>query len=105
MTTKPGDIYKVDLGNAGKVRSMMVVSREDPDAPRALAVCAPVTTANRQSEYEVDIGKPPFLREKSFVNVQGLQAVQHHELIGPIGRLHPAAMDKVRAAMKYAFDL
>ncbi len=49
MTTKPGEVYKVDLGIAGKVRSMVVVSREDRDAPRALAVCAPITTAYRIS--------------------------------------------------------
>ncbi len=105
MTTRPGEVYKVDLGISGKVRSMVVLSREDPDAPRALAVCAPVTTAYRESRYEVEIGKPPFLRQQSCVNVQGLQAVQHHELIGPIGRLHPRAMEKIRAALKYTLDL
>ena len=105
MTTRPGEVYKVDLGIAGKVRSMVVVSREDPDAPRALAVCAPVTTAYRGSEYEVDIGKPSFLRQQSYANVQGLQAIQHHELIGPIGRLHAAAMEKIRVALKYTLDL
>ena len=105
MTTSPGEVYKVDLGIAGKVRSMVVVSREDPDAPRALAVCAPVTTAYRGSEYEVDIGKPSFLRHQSYVNVQGLQAIQHHELIGPIGSFQPAAMEKIRVALKYTLDL
>ncbi len=105
MTTRPGDVCKVDLGIAGKVRSMVVVSREDPDAPRALVVCAPVTTAYHGSEYEVDIGKPSFLRQQSYVNVQGVQAIQHHEPIGPIGRLHPAAMEKIRVALKYTLDL
>ena len=105
MTTKPGEVYRVDLGIAGKVRSMVVVSRTDVDAPRALAVCAPVTTVYGGSAYEVDIGKPPFLRERSYVNVQGLQAIQHHELIGPIGTLQSAAMEKIRAALKYTFDL
>lgn len=105
MTTRPREVYKVDLGMAGKVRPMVVVSREDPEAPRALAVCAPVTTAFRGSAYEVAIGKPSFLRESSYVNVQGLQAVQHHELIGPIGRLQPAAMEKIRAALRYTLEL
>ena len=56
---------------------MVVLSREDPDAPCALAICAPLTTAYRGSECEVDVGKPRFLRMHSYVNVQGLQAVQH----------------------------
>lgn len=62
---------------------MVVLSREDPDAPCALAICAPLTTAYRGSECEVDVGKPRFLRMHSYVIVQGLQAVQHHELNGP----------------------
>jgi len=95
----------VDLGIAGKVRPMVVVSREDSDPPRALALCAPLTTAYRGSEYEVEIGKPRFLHRQSYVNVQGLQAIQYHELDGLIGRLHDDAMERVRIALKYAFDL
>ncbi len=53
MTTKPGEIYKVDLGATGKLRMMLVVSREDDDAPRALSLCVPVTSVCRDSPYEV----------------------------------------------------
>jgi len=105
MTTKPGEVYRVDLGIAGKVRPMVVVSREDFDPPRALTLCAPVTTAYRGSQYEVDIGKQRFLRMNSYVNVQGLQAIQHHELSDRIGTLNAKSMTKIRAALKYAFDL
>ena len=42
---------------------MVVVSREDADAPRTLTICAPITTSDRGSKYEVEIGKPKFLRE------------------------------------------
>ena len=38
MTPKTGDVFIVDLGFDGKVRPVVVVSREDPDAPRALSV-------------------------------------------------------------------
>jgi mRNA interferase MazF len=105
MTTKPGEVYKVDLGIKGKVRLMVVVSREDLDAPRSLAVCAPITTSYRSSKYEIDIGKPNFLRENSYVNVQGLQAIQLHELRGPIGKLNDETMKKVKDALKYAMEL
>lgn len=105
MTTKPGEVYRVDLGISGKVRPMVVVSREDLDPPRALTLCAPVTTAYRGSKYEVDIGKPRFLRMNSYVNVQGLQAIQHHELSDRIGMLNAGAMTQIRTALKYAFDL
>lgn len=105
MTTKPGDVYKVDLGIAGKVRPMVVLSREDSDPPRALAICAPLTTAYRGSKYEVDIGKQRFLRVRSYVNVQGLQAIQQHELSKRIGALDAESMSRIRVALKHALDL
>jgi mRNA-degrading endonuclease toxin of MazEF toxin-antitoxin module len=104
MTTKPGEVYRVDLGIGGKTR-LMVVSREDANAPRALSLCAPITTKYRGSAYEVEIGKLRFLREVSYVNVQGVQAIQHHELSRPIGRLPESQMAAVRAALKYALDI
>ena len=37
MIPKPGEVYLVDLGMAGKVRPVVIVSREDANAPRALS--------------------------------------------------------------------
>lgn len=105
MTTEPGQVYRVDLGYAGKVRMMAVVSLKDTDAPRALAVCAPITTAFRDTWYEIALGKKPFLREPSYVNIQGIQAIQHHELQGPIGRLTSDEMKKIRQALAKMFEI
>jgi mRNA interferase MazF len=105
MTTKPGEVYRVDLGAGGKVRMMLVVSREDSNPPRALSLCVPITSVYRDSPYEVDLPSRPFLRMKSYANVQGLQAVQHHELQGPIGTFYGKAMDDVRAALRYAMEI
>jgi len=88
-----------------KVRPMLVVSRRDDNAPRALSVCAPITTSTRDSEYEVSIGKPKFLHETSYVNVQGLQAIQHHELKRMIGRLSDGDLQAVINAIKWLFDI
>jgi len=84
---------------------MLVVSRRDDYAPRALSVCAPITTSTRDSEYEVSIGKPKFLHETSYVNVQGMQAIQHHELKRMIGRLSDADLQTVMNAIKWLFDI
>jgi len=105
MTTKPGEIYKVDLGAAGKFRMMMVVSREDDDAPRALALCVPVTSVCRDSSYEVELPPRPFFRTKSYANVQGLQAIQHHELNGPLGVIFGEPLEKVKEALRYSMEL
>lgn len=105
MTTKPGEVYRVDLGIGGKVRFMVVVSREVANAPRALRLCAPITTKYRGSAYEVELGKLRFLREVSYVNVQGLQAIQHHELSHRLGTIPAPKMADIRTALKYALDL
>lgn len=105
MTPEPGEVYRVDLGIGGKVRHFIVVSRRDDDAPRALVLCVPITTQNRGSKYEVELPRARFLREVSFANVQGLQAVQHHELEGPVGRFTEPAMGHIRAALRYAMGL
>lgn len=78
---------------------MVVVSVKDMQAPRALAVCVPITTAFRDSWYEIPLGKKTFLREQSYANVQGIQAIQHHELLGPIGRLTTNEMESIRQAL------
>jgi mRNA interferase MazF len=105
MTPEAGEVYRVDLGMAGKVRYFVVVSRLDDDPPRALALCLPITTQNRSSKYEVMLPRVRFLRELSYTNVQGLQSVQHHELEGPVGRFTAPTMTAIRDALKYAIDL
>ena len=103
--TKPGEVYRVDLGMGSKVRMMIVVSREDMEAPRALTLCVPVTTAYRGSDYEVELASMPFLRAKSYANVQGLQAIQDHELIGPVGNFYGTVLEDIRNALKFAMEL
>jgi len=105
MTTKPGEVYLVDLGIAGKVRPMIVLSREDSDPPRALAICAPITTSSRGSKYETAIGNPSFLKSESFVNVQGLQAIPHHELHRKLGNISEAYLSQIKDALGFALSL
>jgi len=105
MTTEPGEVYLVDLGMAAKMRPMLIVSRKDAGAPRALSICAPMTTSNRGSAYEVPIGKRPFLKEASFVNVQGLQAIQHHELKRKLGHIGASDLAAVRKALAWSLEL
>jgi mRNA interferase MazF len=105
MTTKPGEVYRVDLGGGGKLRMMLVVSREDCDPPRAPSLCVPITSVYRGSAYEVELPSRPFFRMNSYANVQGLQAIQHHEMMGPIGSIYGEAFEKVRDALRFALDL
>lgn len=105
MNPKPGEVYLVDFGFAGKKRPVVTVSREDPDAPRALAVVLPLTTSGRGGRYEVNLGNLRFLRAESSANAQGILAVEHHELRSPLGSISDAAMHEVKATLRYLFDL
>ena len=105
MTPVPGELYLVDLGMVGKVRPAVVLSREDPDAPRALAICAPLTTENRGSAYEVPLGKLKFLDRESWVNVQGVMSLGHEKLIRRLGRLTAPQMDQIKIALRFALNL
>lgn len=54
-------VYLLDLGYEGKVRPVVIMSREDSSAPRALALFVPLTTENRGSRYEVLLPRVPWL--------------------------------------------
>jgi mRNA interferase MazF len=105
MSPIPGDVYLVDLGMIAKERPMLIVSRYDPDAPRALSLCVPFTTKNRESRYEVAISKGSFYREQCWANVQGTVAVGNEKLIRRIGKISPADYAGVKTALRYALDL
>jgi mRNA interferase MazF len=81
MIPKPGEVYMIDLGIAGKVRPVVIVSREDPVSPRALSVAVPLTSEGRGSNYEVKMPRVPWLKLQSFANVQAISSVEHHELL------------------------
>ena len=70
-----------------------------------MALCVPITTQNRASSYEVALPRVRFLREQSYANVQGLQAIQYHELKGPVGRFTPDVIDRIREALRFAREL
>ena len=105
MTPKTGDVFVVDLGYEGKVRPVVVMSREDPEAPRAMALCVPLTSQSRGSRYEVIIPRVPWLKLQSYANVQAIGAVGFHELTDKRGRIDPAIISKIKDAIRFAFDL
>jgi mRNA interferase MazF len=95
----------VDLGYEGKLRWFIMVSRFDPDAPRALALGVPVTTQYRNSGYEVPLGKLPCLREPSYANVQGLQTLRWTDLL-EFGGVVPAPLfEQIRQALRLTLEL
>jgi len=100
MSPQPGEVWIADLGLAAKTRPVVIVSRFDPNPPRALVLYVPLTTQNRMSRYEVVLPKLPFLDRDSVANVQGLAAIPVVRLERKLGKLPEAVMTEV-----YALDL
>jgi mRNA interferase MazF len=104
---KPGEVYWVDLGMAGKVRPLMIVSREDANATRALAVCVPLTTEIRGGNYEVNIPRVRWLpgASEGVANIQGITAIEHHRLERRSGQFEPAVVETVRKAIAWMLEI
>lgn len=105
MKAKPGEVWLADLGLAAKVRPVLVVSRQDSEAPRALIVYVPLTSQYRGSKYEVPVGQLPFLDMASVANVQGLGSVIEPRLERKLGQLPADLMAKVKDAIRFALEL
>jgi mRNA interferase MazF len=105
MTPHPGEVWLADLGLAAKTRPIVIVSRYDSDAPRALAIYVPLTSQNRASKYEVELPKLYFLKSESVANVQGIGSLPVTRLERRLGKLPDDAMRRIHQALKFAFDL
>src|SRR5262245_35775098 len=75
MAAKQGEVWLADLGLAAKTRPVVILSQDDPQAPRALVTYVPLTTQNRGSPYEIELAKLRFLRELSVANIQGIDFI------------------------------
>jgi mRNA interferase MazF len=105
MNPQPGEVWLADLGLAGKTRPVIIVSRQDPDPPRALVLYVPLTTQHRLSPYEVPLPRFPFLDRPSVANTQGLGSIPTVRLERKIGRVPDEVMTQVKKALAYALDL
>ena len=105
--SKPGEVYWVDLGLAAKYRPLLIVSREDANAKRALACCVPLTTEVRGGNYEVPIPRVRWMpgAEAGVANIQGLTAVEHHRLDRRAGRFEFPVVTKIREAIAWMLEL
>ena len=102
-----GEVYWVDLGLKGKLRPLLVVSREDADAERALCVCVPLTTQIRGGDYEVSLPRVRWLpgADEGVANVQGLTSVENHRLERFAGKFEARMTLAVREKIAWLLEL
>ena len=105
MSPRPGEVWLADLGLAAKTRPVVIVSRHDPAAPRALVLYMPLTTQPRGSDYEVSLPRLNFLREASTANVQGLASLAIVRLERRLGTLPAEVLSAIKAALVFALEL
>lgn len=105
MNPSPGEVWLADLGFAAKFRPVVIVSRYDPDPPRALAVYVPITPQDRGSPYEVALPKLRFLQKESVANTPGIASLPTVRLGRRLGTLPASAMDEIRRALAWTLDL
>lgn len=105
MRPRPGEVWLADLGLAAKTRPVVILSRHDPDAPRALIIYVPLTTQNRASVYEVELPKLRFLRDDSVANVQGVASLPVVRLERKLGELPDDVLGRIRQALAFAVGI
>lgn len=105
MSPHPGEVWLADLGLAAKTRPVVVVSRHDPESPRALVLYVPLATQNRSSSYEVAVTGVAFLVRESVANVQGLGSIAEARLERRLGRLPQDVMSKIKRALAFVLEL
>jgi mRNA-degrading endonuclease toxin of MazEF toxin-antitoxin module len=105
MMPKVGDVFMLDLGFQGKTRPVVIVSREDHNAPRALSVFVPLTKESRGGKYEVTMPRVPWLKLQSYANALGMGAAEWHELTDRRGRFDAATITKIKDAIRWTLDL
>ena len=105
MNPKPGEVWLADLGLVAKMRPVVIVSRDDPNPPRALVIYVPLTTQNRNSPYEVVLPKLRFLDRDSVANVQGLGSIPRVRLKRKLGNLPDEIMEQIKQTILFALGL
>jgi len=104
---KPGEVWWIDLGMRAKFRPLMVVSREDPSAERALSVCVPCTTTIKGGDYEVALPRVKWMpgSERGVANVLGIESVERHRFERRAGRYDPTVLTAVRDRIAWMLEL
>ncbi len=104
---KPGEVWWIDLGLSAKFRPLMVVSREDPSAERALSVCVPCTTTIKGGNDEVPLPRVRWMPGSAdgVANVLGIEAIEHHRFERRAGRYQPIVLAAVRERIAWMLEL
>lgn len=99
-----GEVWWADAG-PGKVRPVVLVSRESAYEMRQLLLIAPVTTRIRGIPAEVPLHAAEGLDRPSVANCDVVTPISSRMLLRRAGTLVPARTAELDAALKFALGL
>lgn len=101
--TLPGEVWRVDLGLAAKVRPALVLSDFPGDDELALVIVVPHTTAVRGSRWEISI-PTPFL-EPGVFHLQQLQPISLARFDARLGALASEEFKRIKQTLIQLLNL
>ena len=102
MVMSRGDIW---WANVDKRRPVVLVSRQEAYAVRALVIAAPVSTTVRGFAVEVKVGKREGLPKSGVINCDWLVTIPKSALTRRIGSLSVTKRSQLNQALAFALGL
>jgi mRNA interferase MazF len=96
-----GEVWLADLD---KTRPVIVLTRDPLGRLLHSVIVAPVTSTIRGLSTEVPLRRNDGIRRPSVANLDNVQLLSRHRLRRRIGRVQPATMTAVCAALSVAVD-
>ena len=98
-------MHPIWLARLDKTRPVLVLTRAEVRAVRALVTVAPITSTVRGLRSEVLVGQRNGLDHDSVVNLDSIATVSRETLVRPIGALLEDQEHDLTRASHEAFDL
>ena len=98
-------MHPIWLARLDKTRPVLVLTREEVRAVRALVTVAPITSTVRGLRSEVLVGQHNGLDYESVVNLDSIATVSREVLVRPLGALLEGQEQDLTRAFHEAFDL
>ena len=100
-----GDVWWANLPPPSGRRPVVLLSRDEAYAARALVTVAPVTTRIRNIPVEVILGPEDGLPRRCVVNLDTITTISKANLLEHITHLRQAKLRAVGAAIRFALGL
>jgi len=97
-----GEIWSYRFKSPDKRRPVLILTRAEVIPLLHTVMVAPITSTRRGAPSEVAVGTDEGLKRESAVNLDHVQTVEQDRLIGFIGSLSAAKMQRVCRALAIA---